>query len=204
MPLDGPPLTEAQIAAVKTWIDEGAHWDAAPVASSAPARSVNAGPALEHSPLPPGARDYWAFKLPVQAPLPMAAAHWTNPIDRFLEKTRASKGLAGGTARGSPHARAPGVPRPDWPAADARSDGGVPRRHGAGLVGTVDRHAARLAALRRAMGPSLAGCRPLRRYQRLRGRPRPAQHLALSRLCHPLTQQRQALQRVPHRTGGGR
>ena len=61
--------------------------------ASAPASSVNAGTALEHSPLPPGARDYWAFKLPVQAPVPMAAAHLTNPIDRFLEKTRASKGL---------------------------------------------------------------------------------------------------------------
>ena len=93
MPLDGAPLTSEQIAAVKTWIDEGAHWDAAAVASSAPASSVNAGAALEHSPLPPGARDYWAFKLPVQAPVPIATAHLTNPIDRFLENTRASKGL---------------------------------------------------------------------------------------------------------------
>jgi hypothetical protein len=93
MPLDGTTLTTEEIAAIKAWINEGAHWDAAPAASSAPANSVNAIASLENSPLPPGARDYWAFKLPVQAPVPMAAAHLTNPIDRFLEKTRAAKGL---------------------------------------------------------------------------------------------------------------
>jgi hypothetical protein len=93
MPLDGPTLTAEQISAIKAWINDGAHWDVA-VASGVrpPSPAVNAA-SLEHSPLPDGARDYWAFKLPVQAPLPVVAAHSKNPIDRFLEKTRQEKGL---------------------------------------------------------------------------------------------------------------
>ena len=88
MPFDGAKLTTEQIAAIKNWIDQGAHWDAPgnPVASAAAA-----GP--ENAPLPPGARDYWAFKLPVQAPVPKVAAELKNPIDRFLEKARQEKGL---------------------------------------------------------------------------------------------------------------
>jgi hypothetical protein len=42
----------------------------------------------------PAERNYWAFKLPVQAPLPQAdAAGFTNPIDRFLEAARRQRGL---------------------------------------------------------------------------------------------------------------
>ena len=95
MPLDGSALTAEQVAAIKSWIDDGAHWDApaASGAKSAPVNAANAAGSLENSPLPAGARDYWAFKLPVQAPLPMVAAHFKNPIDRFLEKTRLEKGL---------------------------------------------------------------------------------------------------------------
>ncbi len=50
-------------------------------------------PILEKFQLPPGARDYWAFKLPVQAPVPAVAREFSNPIDRFLEKAREEKGL---------------------------------------------------------------------------------------------------------------
>ena len=93
MPLDGTTLAPEQIAAIKTWIDQGAHWDAAPSASSPPASAASVAGSLENSPLPAGARDYWAFKLPVQAPVPLVAAHLKNPIDRFLEKAREEKGL---------------------------------------------------------------------------------------------------------------
>ncbi len=90
MPLDGAKLTPNQIAAFKTWIDDGAHWDAAAMESKITAAAPNA---IENSPLPPGARDYWAFKLPVQAPLPTVSPALTNPIDRFLARARAEKGL---------------------------------------------------------------------------------------------------------------
>ncbi|HEY1755896.1 MAG TPA: PSD1 and planctomycete cytochrome C domain-containing protein [Bryobacteraceae bacterium] len=92
MPLGGPKLTDAQIAAIKTWIDQGGHWDTSTVAAKTqpdPAAFAK----LENAQLPPGARDYWAFKLPVQAPLPAVAQAFSNPIDRFLEKAREDKGL---------------------------------------------------------------------------------------------------------------
>src|SRR6266540_1560139 len=38
------------------------------------------------------ARNYWAFKLPVRAPVP-DAARFEHPIDRFLEQVRRDKGL---------------------------------------------------------------------------------------------------------------
>src|SRR6266851_4830016 len=91
MPMDGA-LTAQQISAIKTWIDQGAHWDAsATETASAPQRAATLA-ALENMEIPAAARNYWAFKLPVQAPVPDAAG-LTNPIDRFLEKARQEKGL---------------------------------------------------------------------------------------------------------------
>jgi len=43
--------------------------------------------------VPSAARNYWAFKLPVQAPVPAASNGLQNPIDRFLDETRRAKGL---------------------------------------------------------------------------------------------------------------
>ena len=70
MPLGGK-LTDGQIAAIKNWIDQGAHWDAGDVAAKTEPASALADPGKVQ--LPPGARDYWAFKLPVQAPVPTVA-----------------------------------------------------------------------------------------------------------------------------------
>ena len=93
MPLGGNKLTDAQIAAIKNWIDQGAHWDAAAIGAKTQPDPATAFAALENVQLPPGARDYWAFKLPVQAPVPVVARAFSNPIDRFLEKARQEKGL---------------------------------------------------------------------------------------------------------------
>jgi len=92
MPLGANKLSDAQLATLKTWIDQGAHWDVGVVGAktqSGPASFAN----LETVQLAPGARDYWAFKAPVQAPLPTVAKTLSNPIDRFLEKARQDKGL---------------------------------------------------------------------------------------------------------------
>ena len=91
MPMDGTLAVE-QVAAIKTWIDQGAHWDAG-VEATAPAVDRAALLALENMEIPPEARNYWAFKLPVQTPPPNVSTNLTNPIDRFLEKTRQEKGL---------------------------------------------------------------------------------------------------------------
>ena len=91
MPMEGPPLTPDQVAAVKIWIDQGASWET-PAAAANP--TANPLAALERMDITPEQRGYWAFKLPVQAPLPVVAnKDLTNPIDRFLEKARVDRGL---------------------------------------------------------------------------------------------------------------
>ncbi|MYN63684.1 MAG: DUF1553 domain-containing protein [Acidobacteria bacterium] len=87
MPMTGDPLSDAELAAVRTWIDEGAHWDTGEVTAAADALA-----ALENDELPPGARDYWAFRHPQQAPVP-ASREFDHPVDRFLEATRKDAGL---------------------------------------------------------------------------------------------------------------
>jgi uncharacterized protein DUF1553/uncharacterized protein DUF1549/cytochrome c len=86
MPMQGAALTAVEIAAIKEWIDAGANWDAPAVATRA---------ALENRPITAQERNYWAFKLPQQAPLPRVDdARFTNPIDRFLEAARRQRGLS--------------------------------------------------------------------------------------------------------------
>ena len=90
MPMGGDTLTETEIAAVRTWIDDGAHWDEADATNAAASRSP-----LEDSELPPGARDYWAFTLPVQA-APPASETYEHPVDRFLDAARHEAGVTAG------------------------------------------------------------------------------------------------------------
>ena len=87
MPMSGDALSAAELEAVRAWIDGGAHWDTAAATSAADARA-----ALEGGDLPPGARDYWAFQLPVRAPVPAAGAS-AHPVDRFLEAGRREAGV---------------------------------------------------------------------------------------------------------------
>ena len=94
MPAQGTPLTAAQIDLVKRWIDEGAKWDAAASSSRTQASAAAALAAIENRPITPEERNYWAFKLPAQAPIPsLDVASLTNPIDRFLERDRRTHGL---------------------------------------------------------------------------------------------------------------
>ena len=72
----------------------------------------------------------------------------------------------------------------------------VRRRSRSGGLREADRSPARLAALRRALGPALARRRPLCRHRRLRNRRAVSQRLALSRLRHPLLQRGQAVRRL--------
>jgi uncharacterized protein DUF1553/uncharacterized protein DUF1549 len=92
MPAQGGALTPAQIATIKQWIDEGAAWDVATLTANA-ATAASALAALERREITPEERNYWAFKLPVQAALPAVDARFTNPIDRFLEAARQQHGL---------------------------------------------------------------------------------------------------------------
>jgi hypothetical protein len=94
MPAQGDPLTAEEIDAVKRWIDAGAAWDTATTSSSAKPAATAAVAALETRVITPAERNYWAFKLPVQAPLPQVdGTRFANPIDRFLEDTRRAHAL---------------------------------------------------------------------------------------------------------------
>jgi hypothetical protein len=61
------------------------------VAALGSATAVSAG--RQDRAAPAASQKPWAFRLPVQAPLPDVAARFDNPIDRFLERTRRDQGL---------------------------------------------------------------------------------------------------------------
>ncbi|MDP6535503.1 MAG: DUF1553 domain-containing protein [Gammaproteobacteria bacterium] len=86
MPL-GVPLSEDEIEAVRTWINDGAEWDGQ--AATAIAGESYTAFATD---VPDSAREYWAFKLPIDHPLP-EVANFDHPIDRFLEQRRLDKGV---------------------------------------------------------------------------------------------------------------
>lgn len=94
MPMQGTALTPSEVSAVKAWIEAGAPWA---VSTSGPAAEVSPSStlaAMESMDITPEQRNYWAFKLPVQAQLPQVAnSSLVNPIDRFLESARSKKGL---------------------------------------------------------------------------------------------------------------
>src|SRR5262249_56064561 len=69
--------------------DEGAQGDRSQ-RSQASAQSPTAVP--PSADIPAAARNYWAFRLPVQAAAPNVAG-FANPIDRFLEKARQERSL---------------------------------------------------------------------------------------------------------------
>jgi len=76
MPPKGEPLTDAEVAKLRAWIDAGADWggyEAAPAGS-----------------------DHWAYAKPVQAPLPQVPnADWPeNAVDHFVAAKLADKNLA--------------------------------------------------------------------------------------------------------------
>jgi mono/diheme cytochrome c family protein len=72
---EGAALTESEIARIAAWIDQGA---------KAP-----------EEPVPGDPRDHWAFRPPVQAPVPVASnpGPVRNPIDAFLAVERARHGV---------------------------------------------------------------------------------------------------------------
>jgi Protein of unknown function (DUF1553)/Protein of unknown function (DUF1549)/Planctomycete cytochrome C len=92
MPMDGTPLAPAQVALVKARIDQGAVWDVA-TTSAVNGPATKALAALERMEITPEQRNYWAFKLPVQAAVPSHPI-FENPVDRFVDAMRRQKDLA--------------------------------------------------------------------------------------------------------------
>jgi mono/diheme cytochrome c family protein len=80
MPLKGEPLKPAEIAILKSWIDQGAKWPAAPETTSSSA-------VIEK---------HWAYKAPVKPAVPTVKNKTlvSNPIDAFLLSKLESQGLS--------------------------------------------------------------------------------------------------------------
>ncbi|MGP0064140.1 MAG: DUF1549 domain-containing protein [Isosphaeraceae bacterium] len=71
---EGTPLSPAEVAALRAWIDQGAH---------APSE-----------PTPPDPRRHWAFQAPVRRAIPRVMNSLSsNPIDAFLHAAHQARGL---------------------------------------------------------------------------------------------------------------
>lgn len=72
---EGTPLSPAEVAALRAWIDRGAH--------------------APPEPTPPDPRQHWAFQPPARPAIPLAtsSAQVRNPIDAFLDAAHRARGL---------------------------------------------------------------------------------------------------------------
>ena len=156
------------------------------------------GPRRPQARAPAG--EHWSFRPPRRPALPAVKnAGWPrNPIDHFVLARLEKEGLSP-----SPEAdRATLIRRlsldlTGLPPTIAEVDAFL-ADHASRRLRAAGRPAARLASLRRMLGPPLARSRPLRRHQRLREGPR-ALDLALPRLGHPGPQPRHAVRPLHHR-----
>ena len=148
-------LSDAEIADLEAWVKMGAPTRATggrdrSRSISAKGRDVLVVPAGRDDPPPPVKDEAWPL----------------NPIDRFVLAKLRRSGPEAGADRRQADADPPRHLRPDRAAADAGGDRRVPRRRLAGRLREGGRPAARVAGLRRALGPALARRGPLRRHRR--------------------------------------
>ncbi len=165
----GKALDAFEIDNLAEWIKMGApdpRTDAAPVAAL-PAPAYNWDKARRH----------WAFR-PVRDPKPpqVAAPEWRqSPVDRFIKAKLDAKGLVP-EPRAGKLAHSPRDIRLDGIAARAPRSGCVPEGYRTTSLRESSGSFARLPAIRRALGPALAGCSALRRHRR--------RQRGFSRACH--------------------
>ena len=182
MPREGPRLTTEQIATLRAWIDQGAVWPDA------------------ESVVLIDRRNHWAFKTPARPPLPRVknTAWAKTPIDAFVLARLEKEGLTPApeadkaTLLRRVSLDLTGLP-PTLQELDAFLADKAPDAYA-----QAGRAPAGVAALRRALGPPLAGRGALRRQRRLR-EGQAALRLGLSRLGHRRVQPRPAVRPVHHR-----
>ena len=169
-------IAEADLETLRTWIEAGGSLEGVKEAGG---RAAGAGEKPEERPIKPQEREYWAFKAPVR----VVPRRRRRPAGTPIRSTRSSR------RRWKPKALKPSAPAdrrtlirrvyldvlglPPTPEAGRR----VRRRQVAGRVGEGRRRAARVAALRRALGAALDGPRALRGLRRLRVRRRSRRRL---------------------------
>ena len=170
-PQAGTTLTDAQIATIRKWIEQGAKW-AAPLGFRAAAAARPAG-----------------------RPQREVGAQSDRPLRPGAPGTGRPEALARGRPR---HAAAPPQLRPHRPAAHARRGGRLPRRQVRRRLRETGGPPARLAAVRRAHGDAVARSGPLRRYPRLPHR-LAARHVEVARLGDRRLQSQHAVRPLRHR-----
>ena len=87
-------IAEADLETLRNWIESGGSLEGVDEAASA-AKSADDLKKAEDRPIKPTEREYWAFKAPVRAPLPVVKSRgWEiHPIDAFLASAMEAKGL---------------------------------------------------------------------------------------------------------------
>jgi mono/diheme cytochrome c family protein len=91
-----PPLTSQELAALKSWIDQGAKYSGANTVATAAKGYDKADKEIVFT---AEDRQWWAFKKPVRYPIPVVAktrrgANPSNPIDAFIRSSLDAKSLA--------------------------------------------------------------------------------------------------------------
>jgi hypothetical protein len=87
MPMDGK-LKAEEVALLRDWIAQGAKWEGV---LGVPAGAGQDLKKLETWVVPAGAREQWAFRVPVRPAVPANGA--AHPVDAFLRATLAERGL---------------------------------------------------------------------------------------------------------------
>lgn len=98
MPPKRPKIPEDDIEAIRQWIEDGGSLEAVSEAVPDERKSPEALATLEHRPIRPAERQYWAFQKPKRPPVPAIApvpAHQSagHPIDAFMVAAMRAKGL---------------------------------------------------------------------------------------------------------------
>ena len=161
MPLQGGPLSSQQVEVIRRWIENGAPW------------------------VQP--EQWWSLKPPTKPDVPRSDSSWVrNPIDAFVLAKLQEKGL-----QHSPEAdRRTLIRRLTYdlhglPPSPEETDAFVADDSPGAYEKLVDRSVG-ISAIRRAMGPSLAGRRPLWRIAWIRQGQTSPECVAVSRLCDPV------------------
>jgi hypothetical protein len=90
-----PPLTPAEIAILKDWINQGAQWDSGDQTKPLQVASPSVYGDYREKQITDQDRQWWAFQQPVRYPAPTVSdARWSrNPIDAFVWAMQKKKGL---------------------------------------------------------------------------------------------------------------
>ena len=174
MPLGGK-LKDDEIEDLVAWVKAGAVWPASAVTNAAKGDGKYV--------IAPERRNFWSLQ-PLSDPKPPAVkdARWAKTaIDRFVLARLEKEGLKPVKPASKHDLLRRATLDLDRPAAHSRRDRSVRKRHLARRLRQSGRPPARLAALRRALGPRLAGRRALRRRRLPQPEPQSARLPALSR-----------------------